>query len=192
MTVTVDGAATRTALEDKLADPAVAASLLSLLTHADLVAVLLEGLDQLVGRSETIGGSLMEGLVDLRATVDANETLGRTGVDMASLLDSLLTLASVLPTAAPGMAAAVESGTIDKVFASDLVSPEAVDTVSLLARGMVRGGRQFAADPIRVEGPFSLLRLLKDPDVARALSFGATVAKAVGQELAAAPPAAPA
>ena len=46
------------------------------------------------------------------------------------------------------------------------------------------GSERFAKDPIEVGGMFSLLGLLKDPDINRSLSFFATVAKSVGQELA--------
>jgi uncharacterized protein YjgD (DUF1641 family) len=53
----------------------------------------------------------------------------------------------------------------------------------VLARGVGRGNAEFAASPVAVGGIFSLGKLLKDPDINRALSFAATVAKAVGQEL---------
>jgi len=56
--------------------------------------------------------------------------------------------------------------------------------VQVLARAFVKGSEEFQRRPIEVGGPVSLLRLLRDPDVSRALSFFATVAKSVGKELA--------
>jgi hypothetical protein len=172
------------ALADRLADPQVANALASLLDHADLLAILVEGLDQLVSRSEIIGDSLLANITDLRTTVENSPGLKDSGVGVQEVAESAASLAAVLPKAAPGMVAAVESGAIDRLLASDLVSPEAVDQVAVLARGFARGKEDFAQRPVEVGGLLSLPKLLRDPDVNRALSYFATVAKAVGQELA--------
>lgn len=179
-------------LQRALADPQVVDSLTSLLGHADLLALLVEGLDGMVRRSEVLGDNLAGGLLDLQTTVNHNETLESTGADLGSLLESALLLASVVPTAAPGMARAAKSGVVEKLFDSDLVSPEAVDQISLFARGLVRGSEVYEKDPVQVGGTLSLLRLLKDPDITRALSFVVTIAREVGRELDARPAAAPA
>jgi Protein of unknown function (DUF1641) len=172
------------ALGERLADPRVANALASLLDHADLLAVLVEGLDQLVSRSEIIGDSLLENITDLRSTVENSPGIKDSGVGVQEITESAASLAAVLPRAAPGMVAAVESGAIDRLLGSDLVSPEAVDQIAVLARGFARGKDDFANRPVEVGGLLSLPKLLKDPDVNRALSYFATVAKAVGQELA--------
>lgn len=178
------------AISARLEEPAVAAALLSLLDHAELVAVLLEGVDGFVARSETIGDSLMDGVNELRSTVQSNTALQDAGVDLAAITDAGISLAAVLPKAAPGMVAAVETGAIDKLFASGVIGKDAVDQVATLAGGLVAGGRAFDQHPVQIGGALSLLKLLKDPDINRALSYFATVAKAIGQHLAA-PPAAP-
>ncbi|MEZ5093479.1 DUF1641 domain-containing protein [Nocardioides sp.] len=172
------------ALADRLADPQVANALASLLDHADLLAILVEGLDQLVSRSEIIGDSLLANITDLRTTVENSPGLKGSGVGVQEVAESAASLAAVLPKAAPGMVAAVESGAIDRLLGSDLVSPEAVDQIAVLARGLARGKEDFANRPVEVGGLLALPKLLKDPDVNRALSYFATVAKAVGQELA--------
>jgi hypothetical protein len=172
------------ALAERLADPQVANSLASLLDHADLLAILVEGLDQFVSRSEVIGDSLLASIGDLRSTVQNSPGLKDSGVSVQQVTESAASLAAVLPKAAPGMVAAVESGAIDRLLSSDLVSPEAVDQIATLARGLARGKEEFSARPVDIGGPLSLLRLLKDPDINRALSYFATVAKAVGEELA--------
>ena len=72
-----------------------------------------------------------------------------------------------------------------RLFASGILGAEAVDQVSVLAEGLVRGSRAYAVDPVPVGGLVSLAKLLKDPDISRALSFYATVTKSIGQQLAA-------
>lgn len=183
MTVTPDPTTAQSALSARLNDPQVANSLASLLDHADLLALLVEGLDQLVARSEIIGDSLLSNITDLRSTVENNPALKDSGVSMQELTESAASLAAVLPKAAPGMVSAVESGAIDRLLSSDLVSPAAVEQIAVLARGFVRGKDEFASRPVEVGGPLSLVKLLKDPDINRALSYFATVAKAVGREL---------
>ncbi|MEQ6902906.1 DUF1641 domain-containing protein [Nocardioides sp. YIM 152588] len=175
------------ALAAQLADPQVANALASLLAHADLIAILVEGLDQMVSRSEIIGDSLLASIGDLRSTVENSPGLKDSGVTVQELTESAASLAAVLPKAAPGMVAAVESGALDRVLASDLVGPDAVDQIEVLARGFARGKEEFADRPVAIGGPLSLVRLFKDPDINRALSYFATVAKAVGEELAAPP-----
>jgi len=175
--------AAQAALSARLNDPAVADALASLLDRAELLAVLVEGLDQFISRSEVIGDNLLGGISELRTAVASNTALKDSGVDLKALAEAGASLAAVLPQAAPGMVAAVETGAIDKLFASGVVGPEAVDQVAILAQGLVGGSRAFVTDPVEIGGPLSLLRLLKDPDINRALSFFATVARSVGQEI---------
>lgn len=147
---------------DKLQEPQVATAVASLLDHADLLAVLLDGLDQLVARSETVGESLFASVSALRTTVEGNAALAVA----SERLDF------------KGLAASAQ-----RLAASDVVTPKAIDSVGVLARGLVAGGAQFERDPVEVTGVFSLARLLKDPDIRRAISYGATIAKSIGQEI---------
>lgn len=143
-------------IAERLSDPKVAASLAILLDHADLLAVLVEGLDGFVARSEVIGDSLIASVGELRSTVLNNEV----GINVGQMIDS-----------------------VSQVLASDLLKPESLEQLSVLARGMAKGGQQYESAPVAIGGLLSLGRLLKDPDIKRAISFGATLAKAVGQEL---------
>jgi hypothetical protein len=183
MSVSPDPTTTQSALSERLADPQVANALASLLGHADLLALLVEGLDQFLARSEIIGDSLLSGIVELRSAVEGNAAFKQSGVSVGELTDAAASLAAVLPRATPGIVAAVESGAVDKLLASGVVSAEALDQMELLARGLVRGTEDFSSRPVQVGGLLSIGRMLKDPDIARALSFFATVAKSVGQEL---------
>ena len=180
-TADMETAAVPAALAERLADPQVAGALATLLDHADLLAVIVEGLDQFVGRSEVIGDSLISGIQELRGP---DGVAAASPVDLAAVAGAGVQMASILPQAAPGMVEAVESGAVDKLFATAVVSAEALPQVQVLARAFVKGSEEFQRRPIEVGGPVSLLRLLRDPDVSRALSFFATVAKSVGKELA--------
>ena len=80
----LDGAE-QTALMARLEDPAVAASLVTLLDHADLLAVLVQGLDGFIARSEIIGNSLLDSVTELRESVAGNDVMGSTGVDLPKL-----------------------------------------------------------------------------------------------------------
>jgi uncharacterized protein YjgD (DUF1641 family) len=181
----------REELEARLEDPKVAAALSVLLDHADLLAVLVEGLDDLVSRSEVIGASLLDGVGELRDTVNANPDMAKAArsIETGEFLIAGAKLAAKLPKAAPGMIHFVDSGVIDKVIDSDLLNTAAVAEVSVLARGLVRGAKSFEAKPDVITGPATLIRLLRDPDINRALNFIAHVARAIGQELASPPPA---
>ncbi len=174
MTITpIRDVAAHDALVARLADPRVAGALISLLDHADLLAVLVDGLDGFVARSEVIGDSLISGLAELRsaASTSAGASLADATLDPSALVSAVVSLAAVLPRAAPGLVSAFEN--------------DGGEHLALLTTGLSRGTADFAADPVPVGGPLSLLRLLKDPDINRALSFLATIARAVGRELAA-------
>ncbi len=184
MTLSSEQANALAALNQRLSDPQVVNSLASLLDHVDLLALLVEGLDQMVARSEVIGDSLVASITELRGSSGA----ATSGVDLAALVQSASQLAAVLPQAAPGIVRLVESGTAEKVIATTEVAAEGLDQIQLLAKGLVQGSEDFDNRPVAVNGVLSAAKLLKDPDIARALSFFATVAKAVGQELAAPAP----
>lgn len=157
----------RSALEARLDDPEVAASLATLLDHADLLAVLVTGLDGFVARTEVIGDSLIDGITELKGV--ASSSADDSGLDLAGLLDAGRSLAAALPQLTPSIVAAVESG--------------AFEQVSRLTAGLAEGAKAYETSPVEVGGVFSLLKLLKDPDINRAISYGATIARSLGREL---------
>ena len=173
------------ALADRLHDPAVVNALTSLLDHADLLALLVVGLDGFIARSEVIGDNLVDGIDELRGAAQYEES--DSGLDVRALTDAGKSIARSLPQAAPCIAAAIESGVLEKLVASGVLGEESIDQVALLGRGLAKGATAYATRPVEVGGPLSLLKLLKDPDISRAISYFATVAQTIGQELASAP-----
>src|SRR5206468_2768324 len=117
--------------------------------HADLLAVLVEGLDEMVGRSEVIGDSLIEGLTEVRGAVEGSSD--GVDIDLAGVVSSLLRLASVLPRATPGMVNAVDSGVIDRLLSSEVLNPQAVGQVAMVAQGLSHGAERFATQPVAIK-----------------------------------------
>lgn len=162
-------------LMERLDDPQVAAALTNLLDHADLLAILIVGLDGLVGRSETIGAAIAEGITDLR---------GLAGSGNGDIVASLTTLSGMLPKLEPMLSQVLESGLLDSVLDSGITDPAMITEISRIGRGLTAGAEAAQSDPIVVNGLFSAMKLLKDPDIQRAVSYFAAVAKSIGVELA--------
>lgn len=171
-------------LRDRLDDPAVAASLNNLLDHADLLAILLTGLDGFVRRGDAISETLASAVGELRA--GARDFSGANlpsfdgvaselrSVDLQALAASLSELASSLVTATPAL---------NKILQSPLVDPRAVDVLGELGQALVEGKTAAAADPGGPKGLFGLWRVSKDKDVNRGLGFLVQVARAFGKRL---------
>lgn len=168
-------------LRDRLDDPEVAASLNSLLDHADLLAILLTGLDGLVRRGDQISESVASAVDELRgASFTANlpglsEVRSELGsVDVHALAASLASLASALVAATPAL---------NKILNSPLVDPQAADVLAELGQALVEGKAAAAADPGGPKGIFGLWRVSKDKDINRGLGFLVQVARAFGRQL---------
>ncbi len=151
-------------IRDRLDDPTVAASLNSLLDHAELLAVLVEGLDGFVQRGDLITDSLTSAVNDFKSVSVAGMVPGADalkGIDMQGLAQSLATLSTSLVAAAP-----------------------ALNTLlSQLGPALAEGQAAAAADPGGPRGLFGLWKVTKDPDVARGLGFLIQVARAFGRQI---------
>jgi hypothetical protein len=157
----------------KLEDPRVAAALCDLLEHADLLAVLVTGLDAMIRRGDTITGGLAKAVGDWREAMAETAGDGEP-VDLTKLASSLRTLSAAVSDATPGLEA---------LFRSALTDPRAVDVASSVARSIIAGAEAAKREPAKPMGAFALLRTLKDEDVARGLNFLIHVARAFGREL---------
>ncbi|MHA7652151.1 DUF1641 domain-containing protein [Mycobacterium sp. ML4] len=166
-------------LRDRLDDPAIAASLNSLLDHADLLAILVTGLDGMVRRGDEISESVASAVSEIRGaslTVPGfDEVKAELGsVDVQALAGTLTSLASALVAAAP---------TLNKVLNSALLDPQAADVLVELGGALIEGKAAAAADPGGPRGLFGLWRVSKDQDINRGLGFLIQVARAFGRRL---------
>jgi len=170
-------------LRERLADPAVAASLNSLLDHADLLAILVTGLDGLVRRGDEITDSLSSAVGELRGPA-SSLTAGLPGldevknelrtVDLPALVSSLTSLTAALVDATPAL---------NRLLHSPLVDPQAAEVLAELGQAVVDGKNAATADPGGPKGIFGLWRISKDKDISRGLGFLVHVARAFGKQL---------
>lgn len=164
----------------KLDDPRVAESLNNLLEHADLLAVLVSGLDGLLRRSDVIGESLTSAIGDFKGDATGDAVLSIPGVDalksvdLAGLAESFATLSNKLVGATPA---------INSLLDSRLTDPQATQVLGQLGEALVDAKAAIAQSPDGPKGFFGILKAAKDPDVARGLGFLLQVVKAFGRQL---------
>jgi Protein of unknown function (DUF1641) len=164
-------------IRDRLDDPKVAASLNNLLDHAELLAVLVSGLDGFVRRGDAITDSLSSAVVELKGASAAGVIPGGDafkGVDLQGLAQSLATLSGSLVGATPGL---------NTLLSSRLTDPEAAEVLAQLGQALVEGKAAAAADPGGPKGVFGFWKVTKDPDVLRGLGFLIQVARAFGRRM---------
>lgn len=164
-----------------LSDPQVSASLATLVERLDLLVLLVQSLDGFLRHSETVMESVVDSAADFRATVDAlpgtsDLAPGLDGVDVRASAAAAVTLLAALPDMAPALVRGAESGAIEA-----LTSPGLVEVLKLAAAGVQDGLADPA--PVHVRGALSAARILRDPDVGRALGFFATIARSIGRNL---------
>ncbi len=160
-------------VRDRLDDPQVAAALNTLLDHADVLAVLVSGLDGFVRRGDTITNTVSTAVAEFRgasaAGIPGADAL--KGVDLQSLASSLATLSGSVVGATPALNTLLSSG---------LTDPQAAQVLASLGDSLV-DGKAGAANPPK--GLYGLWKATKDPDVARGLGFLLAVAKSFGRRV---------
>lgn len=169
-------------LRKRLDDPAVAASLDSLLDHADLIAILVAGLDGLVRRGDEISESLASAVDELRGPASSLSSIPGLdqvknefrGIDVGALAVSLAGLSKALVDATPAM---------NTLLRSPLVDPQSAEVLAELGHALVEGKAAAEADPGGPKGLFGLWRVSKDTDINRGLGFLIQVARAFGKRL---------
>ena len=113
-------------MRDRLDDPQVAAALNTLLDHADVLAVLVSGLDGFVRRGDTITSTLSSAVSEFRGASSAGAIPGAEafkGVDLQTLAASLATLSGSVAGATPALNTLLTSKLTDPQAAQVLASP---------------------------------------------------------------------
>jgi len=162
-------------LRDRLDDPKVAEALNTLLDHADLLAVLVTGLDGFVRRGDSISNTLSSAVGEFKgaslAGVPGAESL--KGVDIQGLAASLGTLSTALVGATPAL---------NTLLTSRLTDPQAAGVLAQLGDALVEGKAAAASEP-GPKGLMGLWKVTKDKDVARGLGFLIQVARSFGRRV---------
>ena len=171
MTVTTDAGGTHaTDLEgllDRLGEPRTLAALNTLVDNAELLAVLLGGLDGLARKGDVISDTLAEVIHEAKAAGRA------TGLDVRVTTRQLATLIPTFADAAP---------TISRVVESPVLDEEPLAVVGLAAVAISEGYAAARAANARV-GIGGLVKATRDADVQRGLGFLIEVARARGRRL---------
>ena len=161
-------------VRDRLDDPQVAAALNTLLDHADVLAVLVSGLDGFVRRGDTITSTLSSAVSEFRGASSAGAIPGAEafkGVDLQTLAASLATLSASVAGATPSL---------NTLLTSKLTDPQAAQVLASLGDALI-DGKAGAANPPK--GLYGLYKATKDPDVSRGLGFLLAVAKSFGRRV---------
>ena len=151
-------------LRERLQDPQVAANLAILLDHADLLALMVQSIDGLLQRADTISASVADGLQDARAMAES----AKVAIEPARRLAGH----------APAIADAA-----DVLLSSGMFAPDAVQTLGRLAAALADGAAVAQDKGTTVNGLLPMLRILRDPDVGRGLGLMVEVARALGRTL---------
>ncbi len=154
-------------LVDRLEDPRTAAALHSLLDNAELLAVIVEGLDGLARRGEVIGDTIAEVVHEVRAAGQA------TGLDP---VETSRQLATVIPTLADA------SPAINRILESPIVEEKPIEVLSETAEALV-AGLESARSKGASTGMVGLMAATRDPDVRRGMGFAIEVLRAFGREI---------
>jgi hypothetical protein len=155
-------------LVDRLSEPQTAAALHLLLDNAELLAVIVSGIDGLARKGEVVGDTIAEVIAEVRAAGRA------TGLDARTTTHQLATIIPTLAQASPA---------INRILASPIVEPDPIDVLSETAVALVKGLKAAQANQTQI-GLRGLYRASKDPDVQRGLGFIVEVAKSFGRDLA--------
>lgn len=165
------------AITERLNDPAVAASLVTILDHIDLLSIVVTGLNEFFERGDTIIDSIASGVAEVR---DAQAATGST-FDLKGAIDQAKAGAALLQDALPTLKAALPS--LTKLVQSGLIDDQLVDVLGLVGKSAVDGTRNAKANATAVTGIRGTLKALKDPEVARGMGLLVEIARSLGKNL---------
>ncbi len=156
------------AVLDRLGDPGVAASLVTLLDNAELLSTLVLGLSGFISRGEQIIEAVAEGVHDLKATGAAARPPGMPSMSELGQAAAQLTAAGPV---------------LEHVLASSMVKGETIDALSLLGDAATEGMARAQASATRITGLRGAVRLLKDPEIQRGLGVLVEISRALGRRV---------
>ena len=163
------GSAPVDAVMERLNDPAVAASLVTLLDNSELLSTLVLGLGGFVERGDMIMDAVAEGVGEMKAAANQG---GTTELPSMSELGAV---AGQLTSAAP---------LLTNVLESSIATPESIAVLSDLADAAAEGQRNAAANNTRVDGVRGTYKTLKDPEVQKGLGVLIEIARSIGRRTA--------
>jgi uncharacterized protein YjgD (DUF1641 family) len=164
-------------LLEKLEDPRIVAALVSLLEKSDKLAFFAELLEGFLQRSEGLLESASQSVGQLGRAGTTALKKSLENVDLDDLKSASGQLQGMLPLLRDFVS---ELGALKEAGFFDI---EVVRIVGRAGRAMAATARDPKALSSDTRGVFSLLGLLKDPDIARSLNFVISFARHFGGDL---------
>ncbi len=179
------------AVTERLNDPAVAASLVSLLDNVEMLSTLVTGLNEFFERGDTIIDSVASGVrefKDARAAGGSSFDLTKFSADAKALMSTLNEAMPVLREALPLLHDALPVlnealPTVRQLLSSGMVNDEVIELLATVSTSAVEGARAARANDTTVKGVLGTLKALKDPDVQRGMGLLVEIAKALGTNI---------
>lgn len=156
------------AILERLNDPAVAASLVTILDNAELLSTLVLGVSGFVERGDTIMDAVAEGMHDIKSS----GVIPEHG-EYPSLSDAG-TAVGQLVASGPALTAVLESS---------MVKPETIALLSEISEAATEGAATARKNDTRVSGIRGALKLLRDPEVQKGLGVFAEIARSLGRRM---------
>jgi hypothetical protein len=157
------------AVMERLNDPAVAASLVTLLDNAELLSTLVLGLSGLIERGDVIMGTVAESVAELKAP--------------GGPLSDTSELATIREVAVVGRQLAASAPLLAQVLDSSMARPETIQLLSDVSDAATEGSARARANDTRVVGLRGALHALKDPDVQRGLGLVVEISRSLGRQM---------
>lgn len=154
------------AVMERMNDPAVAASLVTLLDNAELMSTLVLGLGAFMERGDMVLDAVAESVNDAKAAAT-------DGSGSLPSITELTRLAKQGQDAMPLLSAVLDSS---------MASPETVELLGTMTDAATEGAARAQAEGTRVKGARGAMKALKDPDVQRGLGVMLEIAKSIGQK----------
>jgi len=157
------------AVMERLNDPAIAASLVTLLDNAELLSTLVLGLSEFIERGDVIMDAIAGGVAEFKASggplSDANE------------------LSTFREAAAVARQAAASAPLLAQILDSSMARPETVQLLSDVSDAATEGVARARANDTRVTGALAALKTLKDPEVQRGLGVVVEISRSLGRRM---------
>ena len=157
------------AVMERLNDPAIAASLVTLLDNSELISTLVLGLSGFIERGDVIMGSVADSVADFKASGGP--------LSDSSELNVLREAASV------ARQAAASAPLLAQVLDSSMARPETIQLLSDVSDAATEGAARARANDTRVTGAFAAVKMLKDPDVQRGLGVLIELSRSLGRRM---------
>lgn len=154
------------AVLERLNDPTIASSLVTLLDNAELLSTLVLGLSGFIERGDVI----MDGIADSVAEFKAS----------GGPLDDASELSTIREATAVARQLAASAPLLAQVLDSAMARPETVELLSEVSQAATEGAARAREQDTRV-GAVSAVRSLRDPDVQRGLGVLVEIARSLGR-----------